>query len=147
MPAAHSPALERLGHTAQLPGVSFDEAKACVVAALKAEGFGVLTEIDVASTLKAKLGVDFRRYVILGACNPNLAHQALSTDLGMGLLLPCNACVWEDGDSTTVSIVRPEAMFSMVDNETMRPLMQDAEQRLQRALQAITAGAVEQRHD
>lgn len=140
MPATHSPALERLGYTAQLRGVTFDDAKERVTAALKAEGFGVLTEIDVASTLKAKLGVDFRRYMILGACNPNLAHQALSADLGIGLLLPCNACVWEEGDAIVVSIVRPEAMFTMVDNEAVRPLMHDAEQRLQRALQAVSAG-------
>ena len=139
--STNSPALERLGLTVNLPGVSFDDAKARVVAALKTEGFGVLTEIDVTATFKAKLGVDFRRYVILGACNPNLAHQALSTDLGVGLLLPCNACIWEDGGATTVSIARPDVMFAIVDNEAMRPLMHDAEQRLQRALQVVTAGA------
>ena len=140
MTAAH-PALEHLGHTVRLPGVSFDDARARLVAALKTEGFGVLTEIDVTATFKAKLGVDFRRYVILGACNPTLAYQALSTDLGVGLLLPCNACVWEDGDATTVSVVKPEAMFGMVRHAAMVPLMQDADQRLRRALDVVLAGA------
>lgn len=138
---ADNPALERLGHTARLPGVSFDDARGRLVAALKTEGLGVLTEIDVTATFKAKLGIDFRRYVILGACNPTLAHHALSADLGIGLLLPCNACVWEDEDATTVSIIRPEAMFGLVQHPSMAPLMQDADARLQRALRVVIAGA------
>ncbi|HEX6974981.1 MAG TPA: DUF302 domain-containing protein, partial [Vicinamibacterales bacterium] len=83
------------GHTVRLPGVAFDDARGKITEALKEQGFGVLTEIDVKATLKAKLDVDFRRYVILGACNPTLAHKALSAEIGIGLLLPCNVCVWE----------------------------------------------------
>lgn len=78
------------GYTAHLRGVSFDDARASITEALKSEGFGILTEIDVASTLKSKLDLNFRRYVILGACNPHLAHQALEAEHGIGLLLPCN---------------------------------------------------------
>ena len=73
----------------------FDDARARITEALKSEGFGVLTEVDVTATLEAKLNRDFRRYVILGTCNPQLAHRALEADPGIGLQLPCNVCVWE----------------------------------------------------
>ncbi|MBX3127752.1 MAG: DUF302 domain-containing protein [Polyangiaceae bacterium] len=82
--------------------VTYDEALARVREALESEGFGVLTEIDVQSTLARKLGVDFRRYQILGACNPPFAHEALSADLELGLLLPCNVVVYEDDDRHAV---------------------------------------------
>ena len=86
--------------------VGYDEALAKVPDALKSEGFGVLTEIDVQQTLKAKINVDFRRYKILGACNPPLAHEALSTVLEVGLMLPCNVVVYEndDGKATVLAI-------------------------------------------
>jgi uncharacterized protein (DUF302 family) len=80
----------------------YDDVLAQVPERLKAEGFGVLTRIDVKTTLKEKLGVDFRRYQILGACNPTYAHQALGMDLGVGVLLPCNVVVYEADDGTTV---------------------------------------------
>ncbi|MBP1633619.1 MAG: uncharacterized protein H6Q10_193, partial [Acidobacteria bacterium] len=86
----------RYGLRVELP-VDYAEAVERTTVALKAEGFGVLTTIDVKATLKQKLDVDFRRYVILGACNPPLAHKALSTELEIGLLLPCNVVVYEDG--------------------------------------------------
>jgi uncharacterized protein (DUF302 family) len=122
-------------------GVSFDEACARTVAALKQEGFGVLTEIDVKSTLKSKLDREFRRYVILGACNPQLAHRALEAELGMGLLLPCNVCVWEEDGGSVVSIARPEAMFQIVNREDVQPVAQEADERLRRVLDKISTGA------
>lgn len=124
------------GYTAHLRGVSFDDARARVTDALKQEGFGILTEIDVQATLKTKLDRSFRKYVILGACNPQLAHRALEAELGIGLLLPCNVCVWEEEDGSVVSIARPQAMFDLVRNAALQPVVDDADQRLRRALDA-----------
>lgn len=129
------------GYTAHLAGMSFDEARARTVDALKNEGFGVLTEIDVKSTLKAKLDRDFRRYVILGACNPQLAHQALEAELGIGLLLPCNVCVWEEDGGSVVSIARPDAMFELVKRPDVQPVAREADRRLRRALEQIASVA------
>ena len=129
------------GYTAHLPGVSFEQARARITDALKAEGFGILTEIDVQATLKAKLDRDFRKYVILGACNPHLAHRALEAEVGIGLLLPCNVCVWEEAGGSVVSIVRPDAMFAVVSNAGLQPVAADADQRLSRALQAAVKAA------
>ncbi len=124
------------GYTVHMRGVSFDDARARVTDALKQEGFGILTEIDVQSTLKATLDRSFRKYVILGACNPQLAHRALEAELGIGLLLPCNVCVWEEEDGSVVSIARPQAMFDLVRNGALQPVVDDADQRLRRALDA-----------
>jgi uncharacterized protein (DUF302 family) len=126
-------------YTAHMRGVSFEDARARVTDALKQEGFGILTEIDVQSTLKAKLDRSFRKYVILGACNPQLAHRALEAELGIGLLLPCNVCVWEEENGSVVSIARPQAMFDLVRNEALQPVVDDADQRLRRALDAAQA--------
>jgi uncharacterized protein (DUF302 family) len=93
--------METLGIQAEYRG-SYDDALAAVTEALKSEGFGVLTEIDVRETLKKKLGVDFRRYKILGACNPPFAHRALQAELDVGLLLPCNVIVYEADDGRIV---------------------------------------------
>lgn len=125
------------GYTTHLRGVSFDDAKARITAALKEEGFGILTEIDVQATLKAKLDADFRRYVILGACNPPLAHRALTGELGIGLLLPCNVCVWEEDGGSVVSIAKPEAMFAIVDRPDVKPVADEAGARLRRALDRL----------
>ena len=106
--------------------VPYEAAIDKATAALKEEGFGVLTEIDVKATLKKKLDADFRRYIILGACNPNLAYQALQNELEIGLLLPCNVVVYETGEGqSTVSIIDPLSMMGVVDSE---PLMQVADQ-------------------
>jgi len=129
------------GHTVHLAGVPFDDARARTVEALKNEGFGVLTEIDIKSTLKAKLDRDFRRYVILGACNPRLAHRALEAELGIGLLLPCNVCVWEEEGGSVVSIARPETMFELVNRQDVQPVAREADQRLRRALEHIASSA------
>ncbi len=109
-------------------------------AALKEQGFGVLTEIDVKQTLKTKLDVEFRPYVILGACNPPLAHAALSADLGIGLLLPCNVIVYENGDgSNTVEVMDPEAALGLVgDNPAIAEVAREARSRLRNALSSLT---------
>jgi uncharacterized protein (DUF302 family) len=124
------------GFRRTLKGVSYETARTRIEAALKEEGFGVLTEIDVKATLKAKLNVDFPKYVILGACNPTLAHQALSTDLGVGLLLPCNVVVTQDDDgNAVVSILDPESMLKVMrDASKLEGPMHEARERLQRAL-------------
>lgn len=127
------------GFGARIEGTTFDRAVEQVTAALKHEGFGVLTEIDVQATLKKKLDADFRRYVILGACNPPLAKRALDAEPDIGLLLPCNVVVQETEEGEVdVSIADPEAMFRLVDNEAVAPVAKEAEHRLRRALAAVS---------
>jgi uncharacterized protein (DUF302 family) len=138
---AHAAADPSYGYTVHLRGVTFDEALVRTVDALKNEGFGVLTEIDVKATLKARLDRDFRRYVILGACNPQLAHRALEADLAIGLLLPCNVCVWEEAGGAVVSIARPEAIFTLVNRQDVQPVAEEADQRLRRAVDQIATAA------
>ncbi len=106
---------------------------------IRSYGFGVLTEIDVKATMKSKLDVDFRPYVILGACNPPLAHRALSADLGIGLLLPCNVIVYDNGDnSSTVEVMDPEAALGLVgDNPAIAEVAREARSRLRKALDAL----------
>jgi uncharacterized protein (DUF302 family) len=121
-----------------LAGVDYDDAVERTVAALADEGFGVLTEIDVAATLKKKLDVDFRRYRILGACNPPLAHQALSHELFLGALLPCNVLVIDDeAGGSIVAAFKPSEGFQMVDNPDMGPVAQEVEERLERVLASL----------
>ncbi len=127
------------GHTAHLPGVGYADARARITAALKDEGFGILTEIDVKDTLKKKLDRDFRAYTILGACNPNLAHRALSAELGVGLLLPCNVCVWEEEGGSVVSIMRPDIMERVIDNPSIAGVVREADEKLRRALAKLQA--------
>lgn len=124
------------GVTVTLP---YEQAIERIRAALKDQGFGVLTEIDVKATLKSKLDVDFRPYVILGACNPPLAHRALSADLGIGLLLPCNVIVYDNGDnSSTVEVMDPEAALGLVgDNPAIAEVAREARGRLRLALDAL----------
>jgi uncharacterized protein (DUF302 family) len=101
---------------------SLEEVKAKVVDALKTQGFGVVTEIDMQKTLKQKIGVDFKPYQILGACNPHFAYRALSADEQIGLLLPCNVVLKQESDGVEVSIQDPEVMFSVVDSETKKSM-------------------------
>ena len=119
--------------------VPYEEAIPLVTAALKEEGFGVLTEIDVKSTLKAKIGADFRKYVILGACNPNLAYQALSADLDMGLLLPCNVIVYEEKGGSVVSIIDPLQMLNVAERPELTEVAQEARGKLARVAAALAA--------
>jgi uncharacterized protein (DUF302 family) len=117
----------------------YEQAVGKVTAALKDEGFGVLTEIDVKATLKKKLDADFRRYVILGACNPALAHQALNTELEIGLLLPCNVIVYEEDGGSVVSIVDPISMLGVVENPELDPVADEARTRLQRVIETLSS--------
>ncbi|RME28830.1 MAG: DUF302 domain-containing protein [Deltaproteobacteria bacterium] len=118
---------------------SFEEVKKKVTEALASEGFGVLTEIDAKATLKKKLDAEFRPYVILGACNPPLAHQALQAERHIGLLLPCNVVVQqaEEQGKVDVSVLSPKALFELVGREEIAPLAEQVEQKLRRVLDSI----------
>ena len=118
----------------------YDEVRADLIEALKEQGFGVLTTIDVQATLKEKLGEDMERYEILGACNPQLAHTALEADRSIGLLLPCNVVLRELDGTVEVSILDPETMFDVVDESTKQQLAglpQEAKERLGKVLEAL----------
>lgn len=116
---------------------SYEEAVDRVTAALKAEEFGVLTTIDVQETLRKKLSVDFRKYVILGACNPPFAHQALQAEEQIGLLLPCNVIVYESDAGTVVAIFDPMVMTALVENPALGPIAGEVKRRLERVLANI----------
>lgn len=121
-----------------LPGVSFDEAVSRVTQALNGQGFGVLTEIDVGDTLKKKLGVEFRRYRILGACNPHLAHQALQLEDKIGTMLPCNVIVQErDGGDVEVSAVDPVASMQSVDNPKLGEIAASVRGKLRQVIEGL----------
>lgn len=122
-----------IGITVDLP---YQAAVARAREELAAEGFGVLTEIDVAATLKAKLGVEFRPYVILGACNPALAHQALTAEREIGLLLPCNVVVYaaDEPGKSVVAALDPVEALGLTGSEELRPLAREVRTRLERVL-------------
>lgn len=115
----------------------FDETVERVRAALKDQGFGVLTEIDVRATLREKLGEAMEPYLILGACNPPLAHRALGVDRRIGLLLPCNVVVRVDGDATVVEALDPRIMVGVTGREELDPVAREAARRLESALAAL----------
>ena len=126
-----------LGMTVRL-NADFETTLARVVAALKIEGFGVLTEIDVKDTLKHKLAVDFRPYKILGACNPPLAYRALTAAPEVGLLLPCNVTIaYVESNVTEVSLVNPLSMLGIVARPELEPIAEEARQRLDRVMAAL----------
>ena len=117
--------------------MSYEQTIEKVTAELKKEGFGVLTSIDVKETLKQKINVDFKKYTILGACNPPIAHRALQEEEELGLLLPCNVIVYEKDGKTRVSIFDPMVMTWIIDNDNMKPIASEVQERLQRVLKAI----------
>ena len=119
--------------------LSFDEALARTREALQAEGFGVLTEIDATATLQKKLGIEFRPYRILGACNPSLAYQAFQAELDIGLLLPCNVIVYaaDDPGSTVIAALDPVRQLSLSGNQAIQPIAVDVRARLERVMGAL----------
>lgn len=135
--------MENIAFTIQLSD-NYETAVEKVTTALKNEGFGVLTEIDVKATLQKKIGADFRKYAILGACNPPLAHKALSSESLMGLLLPCNVTVEETEDGSQVNLVNPKMLLlsnpEMAKNAMLEEVATDAHDRLLRVSQALKAG-------
>lgn len=120
--------------TVKLP---FDQAVSKIEAALQSEGFGVLCQIDIQAKMKEKLGVDFPRYMILGACNPPIAHKALQHDVNLGLLFPCNAVVYERDGKVHVGVVNAEAMLSVAHLPELEPLAREVNSKLHRALAAV----------
>lgn len=133
--------VQQIGETVHLQ-LDFESAYARTVEALKAEGFGVLTEIDVKETLKKKLGVDFPPYKILGACNPPLAYQALAAAPEVGLLLPCNVTLRQLKDgSCEVALVDPLSMLGIVSNPAVQPVAEQAAARLTRVKAALEQGS------
>jgi uncharacterized protein (DUF302 family) len=126
------------GFTTTLSGIGFDQALENTVEALKTEGFGVLSEIDIQGAMKTKLGVDMPRYRILGACNPPLAHQALQTEPDIGLLLPCNVIVREAEDGRiVVGFLNPQGMVELVEKPGMKAVSDEAEERLRRVCESL----------
>jgi uncharacterized protein (DUF302 family) len=115
----------------------FEQAIEKVTEELKKEGFGILTTIDVKDTLKKKIDVDFKKYTILGACNPKLAHGALQVEEELGLLLPCNVIVYEKNDKTVVSIFDPIVMTIVIENPEMESVAEEVKGKLKRVLEAI----------
>lgn len=127
-----------IGITVRL-NVPFEEAVERTRAALKEQGFGVLTTIDVQGTLREKLGEQMERYLILGACNPQLAHRALGVDRRIGLLLPCNVVVREDEDATLVEALDPEIMVEATGEPDFTPVAEEAAARLRKALDTLAS--------
>jgi uncharacterized protein (DUF302 family) len=125
-----------LGTTVALP---YDQAVAAIREALSAEGFGVLSELDVAATLGQKLGVEFRPYVILGACNPLLAYQALTAERDIGLLLPCNVIVYaaDEPGKSVVAALDPLEVLQLAGNDAVGPLAHEVRHKLERVLEEV----------
>ena len=126
-------------YIAKRTALPLDAAVSRVTEALRAEGFGVLTDIDVRATLKAKLGAEFPGYRILGACNPKIAHEALQLEDKLGVLLPCNVVIYRTGGKTRVSAVAAEQMLGMVGNDALAPVATEVAERLDRVLAAVAS--------
>jgi len=131
--------IDNLGYTKTLEDIaSLEEAQEKVQAALKENGFGVISEIDLQATMKEKLGKDVKPYKILGACNPKMAHKALSMDQYLGLMLPCNVIVFENDDQTfTVSFAKPKEMFKLVDKSEMAAVAEEVDAMIRAAFELL----------
>jgi uncharacterized protein (DUF302 family) len=116
---------------------SFEETLDKVSNELKKEGFGILTQINVAEKFKEKLGIDFKKYTILGACNPASAHNAILVEENIGLMLPCNVIVYEKGRKTVLSVIRPMVAMQMIDNMDLQKAAEEVERQLKKAFDAI----------
>ena len=117
--------------------MAFEEALEIVSRELKKEGFGILTKIDVKDKFKEKLSIDFKKYVILGACNPSSAHKAILTEEDIGLLLPCNVIIYEKENKTAISIIKPTVTMQMVNNEELKEIAKVIETKLEHVIDAI----------
>lgn len=115
----------------------FEKAVEMVTEELKKEGFGILTRIDVKEKFKEKLNIDFKKYVILGACNPSDAHKAILAEEAIGLMLPCNVIVYEKGDKTVVGIIKPAAAMGMIENEELNNIAENVEAKLKKVYESI----------
>lgn len=120
-----------------LNNCTFDEARDKVTAALKEEGFGVLTNIDMTGTLKNKLDVDIRKYEILGACNPDFAYKALQSEDNIGLMLPCNVVIQKKGDGITVAVIDPVVSMMGIENKELQPIAGEVREKLKRVLESL----------
>lgn len=128
----------KFGFKVRLTGISCGAAGDLVRESLAREGFGAITEIDFKATLKEKLDIDFRSYTIIGACNPSLSHQALIIEPELGLMLPCNIVVEQDGGDVVVSTVSPVTMFAMIESAELAPIVAEAEARLRRVMEDLS---------
>jgi uncharacterized protein (DUF302 family) len=117
--------------------ISYETVIDLVSKALKKEGFGILTEIDVQKKMKEKLGIDMNKYIILGACNPPNAYKAILTEANIGLMLPCNVIVYEKGGKTVLSVVRPSVAMQMVDNVELQKISEEVEKKLKKVFDAV----------
>ncbi len=117
--------------------ISLEEAVRKVTEELKKEGFGILTKIDVQDKFREKLGIEFKKYVILGACNPSSAHKAILAEENIGLMLPCNVIVYEKGNKTIISIIKPTVAMGMIDNEELREIAEKIEKKLGDVINSI----------
>jgi uncharacterized protein (DUF302 family) len=130
------------GYVREVP-LEFEEAVTRIEAALKTEGFGILCQIDIQAKLKEKLGIEFPRYLILGACNPAIAHHALQEEINLGLLLPCNAVVYEQGNLIHVGVVDAAKMLSVVGNPAMEAMARQVNEKLRRAVDRVAVPAMD----
>jgi uncharacterized protein (DUF302 family) len=117
--------------------MSFEEAVEIVTEELKKEGFGILSKIDVQEKFKEKLGIDFKKYVILGACNPASAHKAILAEENIGLMLPCNVIIYEREDKTTIAVIKPTVAMKMIGNKKLKEVAENIETKLENVIKAI----------